>query len=117
MDFKKAFFRLSELAELGLPAGRTLENKLVEGVVVLGSDVPPLRTLKLGGSRVVARSDLIKWLLATGGISAESGGDPTPDLPSGETMGGNQTPTERPRRGRPRMSPSAAAAAGGRHGN
>jgi hypothetical protein len=109
---KKAFFKLSELAELGLPAGRTLENKLREGVVMLGSDVPPLPTLKLGGSRVVAQADLIKWLQATGGMES---GDLTPDQPSGETMGGNQTPTERPRRGRPRMSPSAAA--GGRHGN
>jgi hypothetical protein len=100
MDFKKAFFRLSELAELGLPAERTLQNRLHQGIVVLGEGVPPLRTLKVGGSRVVARMELMRWLQATGGMASESGGDPPPDQPSGET-------TERPPRGRPRKHHAA----------
>jgi hypothetical protein len=105
MDFKKAFFRLYELAELGLPAERTLQNRLHQGVVVLGEGVPPLQTLKVGGSRVVARMELMRWLQATGGMGMESEarGDPTPDQPSGET-------TERPRRGRPRKHVAAGGA-------
>jgi hypothetical protein len=100
---KKSFVKLSELEQIGMPAGRTLENRMRQGVVVLGDDVPPLKTMRIGGSRVVARAELVRWLQATGGIMAdESGGDP-PDQPSGETMGA-------PRRGRPRKHVAAGGA-------
>jgi hypothetical protein len=70
---KKAFIKLGELEQLGLPAGRTLENRLHQGVVLLGNDVPPLRTMKIGGARVVSRADLVWWLRATGGIESPAG--------------------------------------------
>ena len=85
----KQFFSLDEIQGLGLPAARTLRNRLDArtGLIAIGGDAPPLQTLLLGGSRVISRVELERWL----GSFAQA---PAPAAPS----------EQRRRRGRPRKS-------------
>ena len=94
---KVGFLRLSELQGYGLPAKRTLENRMRGGVIWLGSDVPPLRTVKVGGARVVPIMELAGWLQATGGMAAPdtAGEKPRLDCEEGAPVR---------RRGRPRKT-------------
>lgn len=102
---KKAFLKLYELEELGMPAGRTLENRLRGGFIDLGQDVPPLQTLKLGGSRVVARDHLIHWLKVTGGIEPNAFAPPATSAPARQ----EEAPGRRGR-GRPRKATDSRGA-------
>lgn len=64
VEMEKKFLRLDELQALGLPAARTLRNSLDArtGLIHMGGDVPPLRTLLVGGSRVVVRQVVEDWV-------------------------------------------------------
>jgi hypothetical protein len=96
---EKEFLTLGEMQAIGLPAGRTLRNRLDArtGLIQLGGDVPPLRTVLLGGFRVVIRRDLETWLqaIAEGRPATEAAASATPALPV------------RRGRGRPRKGVSA----------
>ena len=95
---EKQFFKLNELQELGLPAERTLRNNLDAGtgVIAIGGDAPPLRSMLLGGNRVVTKSQLDDWLRAVANHHASV--PTTPGQP-------------KRRRGRPRRAASIHDAA------
>ena len=98
---QQEFFRFGEVQPLGFPAERTLRNRLdaISGEVRFGGGVPPLRTILLGGSRVILRRDLEAWLdaVAVG-----------PTAPTAQAVSqGSTAPTAQPLRrgrGRPRKS-------------
>ena len=94
---KVGFLRRGQLQVFGFPAQRTLENRMRGGVIRLGGDVPPLRTLRRGGARVVAIAELTAWLRATGGL------EPDEAFPAGRLSAASGADEDLPaRRGRPR---------------
>lgn len=95
---EKEFFGLGEVQGLGLPAERTLRNRLDSrtGLIVLGGDVPSLQTLRLGGARVISRATLAAWVAAVTAAPAPSS---PPD--TGDASSAQMNPPKRGR-GRPR---------------
>ena len=105
---KVGFLRLGQLQDFGFPAQRTLENRMRGGVIWLGGDVPPLRTLRIGGARVVPVVELTAWLQATGGL--ETNGDPQASTAARTSApGAEEDAPVRSVRGRPRKSPAGSA--------
>lgn len=92
----QAFFRIAVLGFLGIGSPDTLKNRLRGGVIDFGPGVPPLPTIKIGGTRVVSRGALIEWLRATGAVG---GPEPQGDLPAATPGPSEGLPR---RRGRPR---------------
>jgi hypothetical protein len=80
LEVDKHFFLLNEVQDIGLPAARTLRNRLDArtGLLQIGGDAPPIRTILLGGARVITKSELERWLLA---FESTSGGATQSDTP------------------------------------
>ena len=99
---KVGFLRLRQLQAFGFPAQRTLENRMTGGVISLGADVPPLRTVRIGGARVVPVAELAQWLRVTGGlVEATDACDPQ------QTSAPGAEEAVPVRRGRPRKGSDA----------
>jgi len=85
LEVDKHFFLLNEVQGVGLPAARTLRNRLDArtGLLQIGGDAPPIRTILLGGARVITKSELERWLLAfesTSGVGATQSDTPVVQL-------------------------------------
>lgn len=100
MMTEAALLNLSQVAAtINVPL-KTLQNRIINGSIVLGGSAPPLRTLQIGRRRLVARAELNNWLRALGALTEPSVANPAPVV--------EPAPVRRP--GRPRRKSAGAAA-------